>query len=149
MPVHLETTCRMSSSSTFTRFSSRVVRHSLSTVLQFFLGLLFLVAHGGGAFEILVLDRAFLLGLDLLDLAFEFLDFRRTGHRADARARTGFVHHINGLVRQIAVGDVAVRKFDRGFDGFVGELGLVMVFVLRAQTFQNQDGFLDRKGLRL
>ena len=66
---------------------------------QFFLGLLFLVAHGGGAFEILVLDGALFLGLDLLDLGLEVLDLGRAGHRADARARAGLVHHVNGLVR--------------------------------------------------
>jgi hypothetical protein len=31
--------------------------------------MLFLVAHRGGAFKILVLDRPLLLGFDLLDLA--------------------------------------------------------------------------------
>ena len=33
----------------------------LQNRFQFFFGVLFLVAHGGGAFEILVLDRAFFL----------------------------------------------------------------------------------------
>ena len=110
---------------------------------ELFLGLLFLVAHGGGAFEILVLDRAFFLALDLFDLGLEVLDFRRTGHGADARARTGFIHEIDGLVRQETTGDIAIGKLDRGFEGFVGELGLVMVFVFRAQTLQDQDRFFD------
>ena len=66
---------------------------------QLFLGLLFLVAHGGGALEILVLDGPFLLGLDVLDFGFEFLDFRRAGHGPDAGARAGFIHQVDGLVR--------------------------------------------------
>ena len=49
------------------------------------------------------------LRLDLLDLGFEILDFGRTGHRADAGAGTGFVHHINGLVRQKTIRDITVR----------------------------------------
>jgi hypothetical protein len=68
--------------------------------VELFLGVLFLVAHGGGAFKILVLDGPLLLALDLLDLGLEVLDFGRTGHGADARARTGLVHHVNRLVRQ-------------------------------------------------
>ena len=35
MPVHLETTCKISSSPTTTRFSSPLARHSLSSVSSF------------------------------------------------------------------------------------------------------------------
>jgi len=61
---------------------------------------LFLVAHGGGAFKILIFDGVFLLGFDFLDLNLKRLGFRRARHGADARAGTGFVHHVNRLVRQ-------------------------------------------------
>ena len=61
MPVHLETTCKMSSSSTLTRFSSRVVRQSFRTDSSFSLACFSLSRIGGRAFEILVLDGAFLL----------------------------------------------------------------------------------------
>ena len=54
-------------------------------VLELLLGLLFLVAQGCCTFEILFLDRLFLLDLDLFDLAFDVLQFRRTRHGADAR----------------------------------------------------------------
>ena len=47
--------------------------------VQFFLGLLFLVAHGGGAFKILVLDGAFLAALDVFDLRLNVFDLRRDG----------------------------------------------------------------------
>ena len=110
---------------------------------ELFLGLLLLVAHGRGALEILVLDGPLLLGLDLLDLGLEPLDLRRAGHGADARARAGFVHDVNGLVRQEAVGDVTIRELDRGFDGLVGELGLVMVLVFRAEALEDQNGLVD------
>jgi hypothetical protein len=74
----------MSSSSTLTRFSSRLDFQALNRFLLF-LGVLLPVAHGGGAFEVLLLDRFFLLLLDLLDLGLDLLELRRTGHGADAR----------------------------------------------------------------
>ena len=56
-------------------------------------------------------------------------DFRRARHGADARARTRFVHQVDGLVRQKTIRDVTIGKLHRGFDGRVGDLGLVMFFV--------------------
>ena len=117
--------------------------------LQFFLRLLFLVAHRGRAFKILVLDGAFLFGFDFLDLGLERLDLRRPRHRADARAGTGFIHHVNRLVRQKPVGDVTVGEFDGGFDGFVGEFGLVMLLVFAAQALQNHNRLVHRGGFDL
>ena len=105
--------------------------------------MLFLVAHGGGAFEILVLDGPLLLGLDLLDVGFQTLDLRRAGHGADAGAGAGFVHQINGFVRQVTIGDVAVGKLDRGFDGLVSELGFVVLLVFGTKPLEDEDGFLD------
>ena len=70
-PVHFETTCMMSSSVTSTSFSSRLVAPFGQDVLELFLGLLFVVAQGGGLLEILGLDRGFLAALDLLDLGLD------------------------------------------------------------------------------
>ena len=130
------------------RASPRGWRAIPSNRFEPFLGLLFLVPHGGGALKILVLDRAFLLGLDLLDVGLEPFDLRRAGHRANARARAGFVHHINGLVRQVAVGDVPVGELDRGFDGLVRELGLVVLLVFGTRTLEDQDRLRQRRELR-
>ncbi len=79
-------------------------------VFQFFFGLLFFIAHGSRAFEILVLNGALFLRFDLFDLGFERFEFRRTRHRADARARTRLVQNVNRLVRQKPVGDVTIGK---------------------------------------
>ena len=57
------------------RFSSPAVRQLRQQRLQFFLRLLFLVAHLRRALEILVLDGFFFFAFDLLDLGFERLDF--------------------------------------------------------------------------
>ncbi|GIW70701.1 MAG: hypothetical protein KatS3mg102_0243 [Planctomycetota bacterium] len=92
--------------------------------LEFFLGLLFLVAHGGGALEVLLPDGPLLAAPDFLDFRLEVFDIRGPGHGADAGARAGLVHDVNGLVRQEATGDVAVGELDRGLEGAVGQLDL-------------------------
>ena len=89
----------------------------------------------------------FLVALDVLDLRLDVLHFRRAGHGADARARAGFVHDVDGLVGQKAAGEVAVGKLDGGLDGLVGDLGLVVRLVFGAQALEDQDGFLDGRGL--
>jgi hypothetical protein len=76
--------------------------------LQLFLGVLFLVAHGGGALEILVLDGTLLIGLDVLNVGLKFLHFRRAGHGADACSRARLIHEVDCFVRQVAVRDIAV-----------------------------------------
>ena len=109
-PVHFETTCMMSSSVTKTSFSSRLFAPFGQDALQLVLGLLFLVAQGGGLFEILGLDRGFLAAADFLDLVLDLLHVGRAGHRADARARAGFVHHVDRLVGQETAGEIAVAR---------------------------------------
>ena len=116
---------------------------------QFFLGLLFLVAHRRSAFKVLFFNRAFFARLDLLDFHLQLLHVRRPGHRADARARTGLIHHVNGFVRQEPTGDIAVGQPDCGFQRFVRQINLVMFLVFRAKPFQNQDGLLNRRRLNL
>ena len=112
--------------------------------LEFILGLLLLVAERRRLFEILRLDRGFLFHADLLDLALDFLHIRRTRHRVDAGPRAGFVHHVNRLVRQESAGDVAIGKFNRQLERFIGQLGFVMRFVFRAESFQNLNRFIHR-----
>ncbi len=117
--------------------------------IEFLFGLLFLVAQRRGFFEILRLDRGFLFQPNLLDLLLDFLHVRRTRHRVDARARAGFVHHVDRLVGQKAAGDVALGKFDRGLERFVGQLRFVVRFVFRPQTLQNLNRLFDRRRIDL
>ncbi len=86
---------------------------------------------------------------NLLDLVLDLLHVRRTRHGADARARAGFVHDVDRLVRQEAAGDVTVGKLHRHLERFVGELRLVVRLVLRAQTLQDQNRFLHSRRLDL
>ena len=107
----------------------------------FFLRVLFLVAHGGGALEVLLLNGFFLAALDLFNFPFNLLEFRRAGHRPDTGARTSFVHQIDGFVRQVPVSDVAVGQFDGSFQGLIGNVGLMMLLVFGTQPLENEHGF--------
>ena len=110
-----------------------------------FFGLLFLIAHGCSAFEVLLFDGLFLAGFNLFDIGFEVFDLRRPSHGANPRARAGFVHEVDRLIRQIAVGDITVGKFDRGFESRVGDFCLVMLFVFGSKSFENKNGLFNRR----
>src|SRR6266853_1707883 len=60
----------------------------------------------------------------------------------DARGR--LVDQVDRLVREKAVGDVAVREFGGGDDRRVGDIHAVMHLVLLLQAAQDGDGRLDR-----
>ena len=87
----------------------------------------------------------FFFDADVFDLALDFFHVRRPRHRVDARARTGFVHHVNRFVRQKAARDITLGKFHRRLERFVGQLRLVMRFVFRPQPFQNLNRLFDRR----
>ena len=76
------------------------------------------------------------------------------GRRVDLHADAGcrFVHDVDGLVRQIAVGNVPCRQFDGGSYGVVRDTGLVEGFVAVAQAEEDGHGvvfrrFADQDGL--
>ena len=76
------------------------------------------------------------------------------GQRIDfhAQAGRGFVDQVDGLVRQEAVGDIALRKHSRGHDGGVLDAHAVVDFIALLQAAQNRDrvldgGLADRHGL--
>jgi hypothetical protein len=97
-----------------------------------------------GALEVLRVDRV-LLGLaGLLDLGVEVGEVRRRGHRPDAQARAGLVDEVDRLVRQVAVGDVAVGELGRGDERVVGDGDAVVGLVAVAQALEDLDGVLHR-----
>ena len=57
--------------------------------------------------------------------------------------RARFVHDIDGLIRQETTGNISIGKPNGCFQRFVGKLGFVMGFVLRAQAFQNLNRLFD------
>ena len=75
---------------------------------QLLAGLLLAVAKGGGFFEILRLDGRFFFSTDFLDGNFQSFNVGRPRHVLDTGAGTGFVHHVDGFIREETAGDVAV-----------------------------------------
>jgi hypothetical protein len=74
----------------------------------------------------------------------EVLEVRRGGHRADAQPRAGLVDEVDRLVRQVAVGDVAVGEVGRGDQRLVGDGDPVVGLVAVAQALEDLDGVLHR-----
>jgi hypothetical protein len=94
---------------------------------------------------VLLLAQGGLLDFQLHDLAFQLVNLRRHGIQFHAQARGGFVHQIHRLVRQKAVGDVAMGKGGGGDQGGVLNADAVMDFVAFLEAAQNGDGFLDAR----
>ena len=92
----------------------------------------------------LLLERL-ALHLELDDSPVETVELLglRVDLHADARGR--LVDQVDGLVGQLAVGDVAVRERGRGDDGGIGDLDLVMDGVALLEAAQDRDRVLDRR----
>ena len=104
-----------------------------------------LVAQVGGLLELLRLDRGLLGAPRVLDLLLELAVDRRGGHRLDAHARRGLVDEVDGLVGQLAVGDVAVGQLGGRLERLVGDLDLVVALVAVAQALEDLHGLLGRR----
>ncbi len=96
-----------------------------------------------GRLEVLLLDGDFLVLADPDDLLFDGLVVRRRGHAADAQPAAGLVDEVDGLVRQVAVGDVAVGQVGGGDHGLVGDRHAVVRLVAVAQALQDLDGVAE------
>ena len=92
---------------------------------------------------ILLLERL-LLDLQLNDAALEPIERLGLGVDLHADARRGLIDQVDRLVRQLAVGDVAVRERRRGDDGRIGDLDAVMHLVALLQAAQDRDRVLHR-----
>ena len=101
-----------------------------------------LVAQVRGLLELLRLDRSLLRAARLLDLVLELAVNGRRGHRLDAHARRGLVDQVDRLVRQEAVGDVAVSQVGGGHQRLIGDVHLVVLLVAVAQAFEDLDGLV-------
>ena len=104
-----------------------------------------LVAQVRGLLELLRLDRGLLLLAHLLDLVLELAVARRRGHRLDAHAGGGLVDQVDGLVRQVAVLDVAVGEHRGGAESVVGDRAAVVRLVAVAEAAQDLDGVVHRR----
>src|SRR5215211_1937316 len=104
-----------------------------------------LVAEVGGLLELLRLDRGLLVAARRLDLLLELPVHGRGGHRLDAHARGGLVDEVDRLVRQEAVGDVAVGQLGRRLQRLVGDGDLVVRLVAVLESLEDLDRLLDRR----
>ena len=114
-------------------------------LVDFGLQAAFLVAQAGGSFVVLMRDGFLLVRQHFLQRQLLLAHVRRRGVRLNAHARTRLVHQVNRLVGQIAVGNVAVRQGDGGFERLVGDVQLMVLFVPFAQTMQDGECLLGRR----
>src|SRR4051794_12840849 len=103
------------------------------------------VAQVRGLLELLRLDRGLLGAARLLDLLLELPVHGRGGHRLDAHARGGLVDEVDRLVRQLAVGDVAVRELRGRLERLVGDVHLVVLLVAVAQALEDLHRLVRRR----
>ena len=109
------------------------------------LGTEFVEAFGGRGVTVSVgFDEVGLLHLQAVHLALKGVDLLRRGIQLHAQAGGGFVDEVDGLVRQLAAGNVPVRKRRRGHERSVGDRHLVVRLVLRRDAAQDRHGVLHR-----
>ena len=85
------------------------------------------------------------LGFQCLNAAAAIIHLGGDGVLADGDARAGGVDEADGLVRQLARGNVTVRELDGGFDGFVEDLHLVMLLQRRLSANEEWSAALRGK----
>ncbi len=83
------------------------------------------------------------LDLELDQTAVDLVQRLRLGIHGHADARGGLVDQVDGLVRQEAVGDVAVRQGGGGDDGAVADAHPVVDFVFFLEAAQDRHRVLD------
>ncbi len=79
----------------------------------------------------------FSLDFELFDASFDRIEFLRHRIDLDAEFRCCLIDEVNRLVRQKAIGDVAVAELGRSDDRTVGDSHAVMHFVPFLQAPQN------------
>ena len=92
---------------------------------------------GGG---VLLLAEGVVLDVELLDAPLHLVDLERHGVDLDAQLAGGFVHQVDGLVGQEAVGDVALGEHGRGHQGRVLDPDPVVHLVALLEPPQDGDG---------
>ena len=105
--------------------------------------LLLVVAQPGRPLEVLSVDGGFLLQTDRGHLLVELPQVRWCRHPADPQPGAGLVDQVDGLVRQEAVGDVAVGHLRRGDQRLVGDGHPVVSLIAIPQPTQDVDGVGD------
>ena len=95
--------------------------------------------------EVLPGARVVALAPQLLQLTRLFLQGGRARRTAEPDSRGCLIDEVDGLVGQVAAGDVAVGQLGGGGDGLVGDGDLVMGLESVPEPAQDGDGLLDRR----
>ena len=111
--------------------------------------LLLLLGQLLGLLEGALLDGGLLVGAQARDLLVELLRVRGRAHAADAQAAARLVDEVDRLVRQVAVGQVAVGEVGRGDERLVGDADRVVRLVAVAQALEDVDGQRDGRLVHL
>ncbi len=97
---------------------------------------------GGG---VLLLAEGVELDVELLDAPLHLIDLQGHGVDLDAQLAGGFVHQVDGLVGQEAVGDVALGEHGRRHQGRVLDPDPVVHLVALLEPPQDGDGVFHRR----
>ena len=92
-----------------------------------------------------LLGQRGLLDLEPTDLALHHVDLERHGVDLDAQARRGLVDEVDGLVGELAAGDVAVGEHRRRDQRRVLDAHAVVHLVALLEPAQDRDGVVDRR----
>ena len=101
-----------------------------------------LIAQASCLFEVLGIDGRFLFLADLSDAVIDLAQALWRGHALDAHARASLIEKVNGLIRQKAVIDVAIREGSCSVQRLIGIRHAVVSLVFIAQALQNQEGVI-------
>ena len=101
------------------------------------------VAQFGGLLKLLVFDGHLALLQQVGDFALLLLDVDGAGHGADPGAGAGFINHVNGLVGEEAVLEIAGGEAHGGLDGVIAKARVVVGLVAGAQALEDFNGFLN------
>ena len=142
MPVHIETMWAISSSPTSGRSPPSPEVHSCSS--SFFL----LVRPRSWSRRLAAFSNSWAsiaasFSRRVVSISSSRSRRRRLRHRLDAHPRGCLVDQVDGLVRQEAIGDVAVGELGGGLERLVGDLDAVVLLVALAQALENLHGLLD------
>ncbi len=113
-------------------------------LLQFVLQILLVIPKLGGFFVALPLDHFYFFLPDLFELFFEFDHMLRHIDRGNVHTGSSFVQCVDGLVRQEAIGYVAICQAYAGINGIRGVEHIVVLLVALLDVVQDLDRFFDR-----
>ena len=145
IPVHIATTWAISSSSTLGVSPDIVACQSARSLSTRLAGGRLGLAQRRGLLVLLGVDRRVLLLGDPLEVLLRGAQLGRRRGVAQAHAARGLVDQVDGLVRQVAVGDVADREIGGGLHRLVRDLHLVVLLVALADALEDLDRLLERR----